>query len=112
MFSSLGCHSIFLYKQKTAYEMRISDWSQTCALPISPRVPPLNHPPGGMGLALELAGSHEGSRAPYLRLSVRWRRHRTQLGRASCRERVCQDGSNPVVAGSFTKTTNLDLYRQ
>src|SRR3546814_8517475 len=27
-----------LFKQKTAYEMRISDWSQTCALPISPEV--------------------------------------------------------------------------
>src|SRR3546814_9806807 len=26
---------VFLFKQKTAYEMRISDWSQTCALPIS-----------------------------------------------------------------------------
>src|SRR3546814_3748389 len=25
---------IFCFKQKTAYEMRISDWSQTCALPI------------------------------------------------------------------------------
>src|SRR3546814_5503681 len=25
----------FCFKQKTAYEMRISDWSQTCALPIS-----------------------------------------------------------------------------
>src|SRR3546814_2165921 len=25
---------IFFFKQKTAYEMRISDWSQTCALPI------------------------------------------------------------------------------
>src|SRR3546814_7456900 len=24
-----------MFKQKTAYEMRISDWSQTCALPIS-----------------------------------------------------------------------------
>src|SRR3546814_9725374 len=24
----------FFFKQKTAYEMRISDWSQTCALPI------------------------------------------------------------------------------
>src|SRR3546814_10939946 len=26
---------IFLFKQKTAYEMRIIDWSSTCALPIS-----------------------------------------------------------------------------
>src|SRR3546814_10628514 len=26
---------LFFFKQKTAYEMRISDWIQTCALPIS-----------------------------------------------------------------------------
>src|SRR3546814_2903290 len=26
--------SFFFFKQKTAYEMRISDWIQTCALPI------------------------------------------------------------------------------
>src|SRR3546814_6933318 len=26
---------VFFFKQKTAYEMRISDWIQTCALPIS-----------------------------------------------------------------------------
>src|SRR3546814_450082 len=30
----------FFFKQKTAYEMRISDWIQTCALPIC-RVPML-----------------------------------------------------------------------
>src|SRR3546814_6445797 len=29
---------VFFFKQKTAYEMRISDWVQTCALPISPGV--------------------------------------------------------------------------
>src|SRR3546814_8212944 len=28
------CFSFFFFKQKTAYEMRISDWVQTCALPI------------------------------------------------------------------------------
>src|SRR3546814_16538393 len=27
--------SCIVYKQKTAYEVRISDWSATCALPIS-----------------------------------------------------------------------------
>src|SRR3546814_12459096 len=27
-------YHFFFFKQKTAYEMRISDWSQTCALPI------------------------------------------------------------------------------
>src|SRR3546814_8964274 len=26
---------LFFFKQKTAYDMRISDWSSTCALPIS-----------------------------------------------------------------------------
>src|SRR3546814_10507275 len=29
----------FFFKQKTAYEMRISDWSSTCALPICFAVP-------------------------------------------------------------------------
>src|SRR3546814_8145180 len=33
--SSVCC--FFFFKQKTAYEMRISDWSSTCALPISCR---------------------------------------------------------------------------
>src|SRR3546814_2572539 len=28
------CRVFFFFKQKTAYEMRISDWSSTCALPI------------------------------------------------------------------------------
>src|SRR3546814_1084027 len=41
--STLDCVYLFVFfffKQKTAYEMRISDWIQTCALPIfclSPR---------------------------------------------------------------------------
>src|SRR3546814_4353258 len=34
MFSSLSVCSFFFFKQKTAYEMRVSDWSSTCALPI------------------------------------------------------------------------------
>src|SRR3546814_6549256 len=33
------CYFFFFFKQKTAYEMRISDWSSDCALPISS--PPL-----------------------------------------------------------------------
>src|SRR3546814_4014881 len=36
----------FFFKQKTAYEMRISDWSSTCALPISVILKaPLPNPP-------------------------------------------------------------------
>src|SRR3546814_11142024 len=30
------CLFFFFFKQKTAYEMRISDWSSECALPIWP----------------------------------------------------------------------------
>src|SRR3546814_7622083 len=30
----ISCSFFFFFKQKTAYEMRISDWSSTCALPI------------------------------------------------------------------------------
>src|SRR3546814_10045836 len=36
MFVGKKCHvSFFFFNHKTAYEVRISDWSQTCALPIS-----------------------------------------------------------------------------
>src|SRR3546814_5930147 len=34
-FVLLSWSILFFFKQKTAYEMRISDWSSTCALPIS-----------------------------------------------------------------------------
>src|SRR3546814_3635835 len=34
MFFLLCMILFFFFKQKTAYEMRISDWIQTCALPI------------------------------------------------------------------------------
>src|SRR3546814_19518293 len=32
----MSCGSFLFFKQKTAYDMRISDGVQTCALPISP----------------------------------------------------------------------------
>src|SRR3546814_16622924 len=40
---------LFFFKQKPAYEMRISDWSQTCALPIAAadRGPGCRHRPAG-----------------------------------------------------------------
>src|SRR3546814_5778401 len=34
-FDFLMWFVFFFFKQKTAYELRISDWSSTCALPIS-----------------------------------------------------------------------------
>src|SRR3546814_6222286 len=34
MYFCYGVVIFFFFKQKTAYDLRISDWSSTCALPI------------------------------------------------------------------------------
>src|SRR3546814_434173 len=47
---------IFFFKQKTAYEVRISDWSQTCALPICAAavlLPPQPRPDAAAGAVLD-----------------------------------------------------------
>src|SRR3546814_2288802 len=68
----------FFFKQKTAYEMRISDWSSdVCSSDLvelpDPRRRRQRRAPGDSG------GDQRLSRAPGL-----------EIGRASCRERVCQ----------------------
>src|SRR3546814_2891630 len=94
----------FFYKQKTAYEMRISDWIQTCALPIysSSKVDA-----GGADAYFdnaanngeqipgchrsESAAVHLGGAVSSLNLACSGARTSThEIGRASCRERVCQ----------------------
>src|SRR3546814_2523240 len=85
----MTAHEFFFFKQKTAYEMRISDWSsdvcssdlRTFELPslpfdfaAVPRVTIL-----GCGTAY-LAGM----------VAKYWFEQVAQIGRASCRERVCQ----------------------
>src|SRR3546814_12742034 len=97
---------VFFFKQKTAYEMRISDWSSdVCSSDLSPY---------GLTLAALLAC---GTGAAILILSRRAGRDRQvpgriaaiphyQIGRASCRERVCQYVSIPVVAVSLKKNQN------
>src|SRR3546814_20549495 len=97
----------FFFKQKTAYEMRISDWSSDGALPIS-------------GLDERLQVDIESGRATNQRadafveqhhqrpLAAAGRRMHEQIGRASCRERVCQYVSISVVAVSFNKKNNRD----
>src|SRR3546814_9036915 len=94
--------SFFFFKQKTAYEMRISDWIQTCALPIyKDDIRGLvNLAPGGydtdefqanipyevtaswtcVALNAQTTGSAQTLNVP------------TKNGRASRRERVCEDG--------------------
>src|SRR3546814_5321556 len=102
------CRSFFFFKQKTAYEMRISDWSSdVCSSDLEHR----RHGEGRGGVAARLEPQHRGrvveveqglGRAPEEdagrnRGAERHREPaparengRRKIGRASCRERVCQ----------------------
>src|SRR3546814_9938089 len=90
---------VFFFKQKTAYEMRISDWSSDVC---SSDLTSASAVDLGM-LLLVRAGSpepvtvnavfqcgptrvHTRFAGDYLRISMDGR----EIGRASCRERVCQ----------------------
>src|SRR3546814_5473163 len=83
-YGSIGC--IFFFKQKTAYEMRISDWSSdVCSSDLQDVVDqqdPIGRPEG---IAMDL----DGRFAVLERVAGR-RRHVREIGRESCRERVCQ----------------------
>src|SRR3546814_4987477 len=103
----MSCSIFFCFKQKTAYEMRISDWSSdVCSSDLTVIVTG-----GGSGIgrctAHELAslGAHvviTGRKAEKLDTTAAEIREdggsvsslifdiRDELGRASCRERVCQ----------------------
>src|SRR3546814_4163206 len=85
--------SFFFFKQKTAYEMRISDWSSdVCSSDLARldnNVPvPVNRlrrhdEPGAAGV---LVPGWRGLET----LHHRGAAGNVQIGRASCRERVCQ----------------------
>src|SRR3546814_12460005 len=102
----------FFFKQKTAYEMRISDWSSdVCSSDLAfdqqrsegerlGRRPVdvlagLDHLALGFELARDLAVEVEVCRH-FGEAEADF-----QIGRASCRERVCQYGSISVVAVSL-----------
>src|SRR3546814_3055326 len=75
---------IFFFKQKTAYEMRISDWSSdVCSSDLAvERIACVHRSRGDRDDAddeQEDPGSRHSSPSP-----------RAEIGRASCRERVCQ----------------------
>src|SRR3546814_7136627 len=87
----------FFFKQKTAYEMRISDWSSdVCSSDLAQQQDPVAEiavdlpgaePAHAFGMAPDdddLAGNLPFSDELSQRLL------RGQIGRASCRERVCQ----------------------
>src|SRR3546814_3900413 len=77
----------FFFKQKTAYEMRISDWSSdVCSsdLQEGAAFPPREQPDDERGAGV--ADMQEAGRAGR---ETDGDGH-GQIGRASCRERVCQ----------------------
>src|SRR3546814_19034010 len=112
----------FFFKQKTAYEMRISDWSSdVCSSDLLAVRPWLLRDPGQRVIAIgprmaedlvialaEVAAAlilHDECVAAEHRLD-RMARGPAEIGRASCRERVCQYGSISVAPGSFKKKNN------
>src|SRR3546814_1088944 len=95
----------FFFKQKTAYEMRISDWSSdVCSSDLlSPTLDRAS--PSSIASAKDRVPAAGGPRPPFPTLPSLHRtqddaaaagRHQhmigtcDQIGRASCRERVCQ----------------------
>src|SRR3546814_13627788 len=102
----------FFFKQKTAYEMRISDWSSdVCSSDLADKVHPIDSPDhvvfGGFdgdatAYSLMAAGTLDADGVQDLfyeaELAVN-----AQIGRASCRARVCQSVSISVVAVSLKK---------
>src|SRR3546814_2942654 len=70
----------FFFKQKTAYEMRISDWSSdVCSSDLDVAALPRPIP----------VVTHQVQIAPRVSHAV-GHEQAEQIGRASCRERVCQ----------------------
>src|SRR3546814_9989252 len=102
------CCLFFLFKQKTAYEMRISDWSSdVCSSDLPRNLDSFRNPVlSTQFCAVTLANrtrrekSFRNSKRPSRRLAIRIQTGfaknganagARKIGRASCRERVCQD---------------------
>src|SRR3546814_9950635 len=95
----------FLFKQKTAYEMRISDWSSdVCSsdLPsrldfpflalFGPNRPEPVHPISCTQPAQQVHPANDPEPVSFFsEVSLTGSAPSRQIGRASCRERVCQN---------------------
>src|SRR3546814_8499052 len=93
---------VFFFKQKTAYEMRISDWSSDVCSSDLLADPDLAHVPatrlenacatGSAALytAMDFIESGRGRIALVVGAEKMTSRPTPEIGRASCRERVCQ----------------------
>src|SRR3546814_10334786 len=92
----------FFFKQKTADEMRISDWSSdVCSSDLNAsdaaRFPFLIYT-SSLALRLEISAISDAAKNPFSRIRERMIKTSAnmllfsaeKIGRASCRERVCQ----------------------
>src|SRR3546814_1333676 len=118
MFGYIDSVFVFFFKQKTAYEMRISDWSSdVCSSDLSRsrwrgcrRRASACSATGGQGeahlciakafarLPEHLVGGDAQIVDGQRRMAARHRTVDREIGRASCRERGGQYGEIPVVA--------------
>src|SRR3546814_5870592 len=95
---------MFFFKQKTAYEMRISDWSSdVCSSDLGQWAIAIGSPFGfdhsvtaGIVSAVGRSNPYAGQQyVPFIQTDVATNRGNSggpllKIGRASCRERVCQ----------------------
>src|SRR3546814_2238437 len=93
----LVCDVFFFFKQKTAYEMRISDWSSDVCFSdlrhgrrrpgLRQRVLQVRH--ALVRVAVEHVADRDGRHEAVV-IAAAERLVEEEIGRASCRERVCQ----------------------
>src|SRR3546814_16854047 len=105
----------FFFKQKTAYEMRISDWSSdvcssdleengTQRLPRPSLAPTFRSSSRVITMSVaEVIWANCGFDSNWMRRGCTGVSGSKEIGRASCRERVCQYVSISVVAVSLKK---------
>src|SRR3546814_18440845 len=88
--------NFFFYKQKTTDEMRISDWSSdVCSSDLSRRM-------AGGNSDGERSDQRSSAHALWRHVAVKAHRLvRSEIGRASCRERVCRYVSISMVGVSI-----------
>src|SRR3546814_8006567 len=80
-------YCFFFFKQKTAYDMRISDWSSdVCSSDLATGRVRQGQLALGLGVGTEGSGEGFADRADFEQRLI----GHCQIGRASCRERVCQ----------------------
>src|SRR3546814_16360471 len=99
---------VFFFKQKTAYEMRISDWSSDVCSSDLRRAPQQRPQRADDVRDVDIAGrdlvEHRCEEKEVVATDQRdFDVTLAEIGRASCRERVCQYVSIQVVAVSLNK---------